>query len=184
MAELGRGDHEALAELMRRYQTDVFRFCLHYVREIERARELAQETFIRVFTARDRFDESRIFRPWLLCIARNLCFNDLKRRRPYTMESIDEYASSARNEVGEVLKSRADGPDASLMGAERRAFLARAVSGLDDEAREIVMLRFFERMPAKDIGEVIGVSEGAVRTKLHRILRGLRAQYGPEYEDL
>lgn len=183
MTRLSQGDHDAMTELVKRYQKDIFRFCLHYVREAERARELAQETFIRVFTARERFDEARAFRPWILCIARNLCFNDLKRRRTFPMESIEEYASSAREESGDVLRSPEDAPDARLMAAERRALLTRAIAGLDEESREIVTLRFFERMQAKEIAEIVGGAEGAIRTRLHRILKGLRERYRRENEE-
>ena len=57
------------------------------------------------------------------------------------------------------------------MTAERREVLKRALDSLDEESREIVVLRFFERMPARDIAGVVGSTEGAVRTRLHRILK-------------
>lgn len=63
MGLLSQGDDDILADLVRRYQNDVFRFCLHYVRDYEQAKECAQETFLRVFTARKRFDTSRKFKP-------------------------------------------------------------------------------------------------------------------------
>jgi RNA polymerase sigma-70 factor (ECF subfamily) len=179
MAALCQGRETALAELVRRYQNDIFRFCLHYLRDVEVARELAQETFIRVYTARGRFDVERKFRPWALCIARNLCLNELKRKKAVTMETLEEYASTARDETGAVLRFSGSGPAEALMAAERRELLARAIDGLDEESRELVTLRFFERMPAKEIAEVVGSTEGAVRTRLHRVLVTLRAKYAP-----
>ena len=184
MALLSQGDKDALAELVRRYQNDIFRFCLHYLREVEWAKETAQETFIRVFVARGRFDPSRRFRPWVLCIARNLCLNELKRKKTVPMASLEEYASAARDESGEVLRSRADSPDQRMIVAERRQLLAKALDSLDEDAREIVMLRFFERMPARDIAEIVDSTPGAVRTRLHRILKLLRQNYGPCKNDL
>lgn len=184
MVLLCQGASDALSELVERYQNDIFRFCLHYVREVERAKEMAQETFIRVYVARARFDSQRKFRPWVLCIARNLCLNEIKRKKAVPMESLEEYASTARSESGEVLQSAADGPDRILMTAERQELLARALASLDEESREIVTLRFFERMPARDIAEVVGSTEGAVRTRLHRILKSLRDVYISEKDDL
>ena len=70
MISLCEGDTNALALLVERYQNDVFRFCVHYLNDFETAREITQETFLRIFTARDKFDVSRVFRPWMLCIAR------------------------------------------------------------------------------------------------------------------
>lgn len=184
MALLCEGEQEALAELVRRYQNDIFRFCLHYLREVERSKEMAQETFIRVFAARGRFDLTRKFRPWVLCIARNLCLNEIKRKKTVTMQSLEEYASTARSESGEVLKSAADSPDELLMASERRELVMEALGSLDDEAREIVTLRFFRRLPARDIAEIVGSTEGAVRTRLHRILKSLHKTYGARRKDL
>lgn len=184
MALLSEGDQGALAELVRRYQNDIFRFCLHYVRDVERAKEMSQETFIRVYVARARFDANRKFRPWLLCIARNLCLNEIKRKKAVSMESLEEYASTARDESGDVLRYSADGPDQLLIASERRAMVAEALAKLDPESREIVTLRFFERMQARDIAEVVGSTEGAVRTRLHRILKSMRSIYMAEKDEL
>ena len=116
MMRLRKGDESALALLVERYQNDLFRFCLYYVREIEQAKEMAQETFLRVFVARDRFDTSRRFRPWVLCIARNLCLNELKRRKTVSMESLESYASAARDALSGVLSQSAeDMPDAQAL---------------------------------------------------------------------
>ncbi len=174
MAALREGENDALGTLVERYQNDVFRFCLHYLRNVELARETAQETFLRVYAARDRFDVERRFKPWLLCIARNLCLNELKRKRAVTMETLEEYASSARDEDGMVLASPDDGAAELLMADERKQRLLAALDALPEEAREIVVLRYFQKMPAKQIAEIIDSTEGAVRTRLHRILRGLR----------
>ncbi len=183
MALLSDGEQSALAELVRRYQNDIFRFCLHYVRDVERAKEMSQETFIRVYVARTRFDANRKFRPWLLCIARNLCLNEIKRKKAVSMESLEEYASTSRDESGDVFQSAADGPDQMMMAAERRTMVAEALAKLDPESREIVTLRFYERMQARDIAEVVGSTEGAVRTRLHRILKSMRTLYVAERDE-
>ena len=174
MVTLREGDREALAELVRRYQNDIFRFCLHYLRDHELARDLAQETFVRVYVARQRFDETRKFRPWVLCIARNLSLNELKRKKSVHMESLEEYASAARDDDGGVQRTSDGTPDRELMDQERREVLAKLLDMLDVESREIVTLRFFEKMSARDIAEAVGSTEGAVRTRLHRILKSLR----------
>jgi len=177
MARLREGEENALAELVLRYQNDVFRFCLHYLKNIETAKEMAQETFLRVYTARDRFDVTRKFKPWLLCIARNLCLNELKRKKTVHIETLEQYASSAREDTGEMLPSGADAPSEIMMAGERRHALMNALDTLPDDAREIVVLRYFERMQARDIAELMDSTEGAIRTRLHRILRQLRDDY-------
>jgi RNA polymerase sigma-70 factor (ECF subfamily) len=183
MEQLNAGREDALAELVRRYQQDVFRFSLHYLKNVESAKEMTQETFLRIFAARDRFDVSRRFKPWMLCIARNLCLNEIKRKKGVQMETLEEYASSSREDSGEVMQSAADGPAEILMTDERRAALWVALEGLPADAREIVKLRFFERMQAREIAEIVDSTEGAVRTRLHRILRQLREVCEPTRDD-
>lgn len=183
MEQLNAGRDDALAELVRRYQQDVFRFSLHYLKNVELAKEMTQETFLRVYSARDRFDVSRRFKPWMLCIARNLCLNEIKRKKAVQMETLEEYASASREESGDVMQSASDGAAELLMADERRVALMRAVNALPEDAREIVKLRFFERMQARDIAEIIDSTEGAVRTRLHRILRQLRDVCAPDRDD-
>ena len=177
MTHLCEGQDTALTELVRRYQHDVFRFCLHYLKEHDTARDMAQETFVRVYTARQRFDATRAFRPWLLCIARNLCLNELKRKKTVSMETLEEYATSARDKGGEILRFPGDGPDELLMADERREILDRVLEPLGVEARELITLRFFEKMSAKEIADVTGSTEGAVRTRICRILAALRDKH-------
>ncbi len=184
MRELCLGDRGALAELVGRYQADIFRFCVHYLRDPGRAEEVAQETFVRVYTARERFDVSRRFKPWVLCIARNLCLNELKRKRAVPMASLESYLGTAHKDGEATLATKAEQPDQTAMAAERRALLAKALEGLDDGSRELVILRFFERMPARDIAQVFDTTEGAIRTRLHRVLKRLRDDYRDVRDDL
>jgi RNA polymerase sigma-70 factor (ECF subfamily) len=184
MAELQAGRESALAELVRRYQQDIFRFCLHYLKEVEAAKELSQETFLRVFTSCGRFDVERKFRPWVLCIARNLCLNELKRKKTVTMETLEEYASSARRESGDLFRYPGDGPDEAMMLQERREALRKVIGELNEDSRELLTLRFYERLSAKEIAEIVGGTEGAVRTRLHRLLMSMREKYAPRRDEL
>jgi len=174
MGLLCEGRDEALAELVRRYQNDLFRFCLHYLRNTETALEKAQETYLRIYAARTRFDTGRAFKPWMLCIARNLCLNELKRKKAVQMESLEAYASSSREDNGELLPVSSDGPSEWLLADERRQAVLNVLAELADEAREIIMMRYFEQMSARDIAEIVETTEGAVRTRLHRALNQLR----------
>ncbi len=174
MALLCGGQDEALAELVRRYQNDLFRFCLHYLRNTEVALEKTQETYLRVFSARDRFDKTRSFKPWMLCIARNLCLNELKRKKAVQMETIESFASASRDESGYLEPASEDSPSELLMADERKRALMDAMGRLDQDARELIMMRYFEQMAAKEIADVVESTEGAVRTRLHRALNQLR----------
>lgn len=184
MEALDAGDDQALAELVERYQNDIFRFCLHYLKNIEIAKEMAQETFLRIYTARSRFEVSRKFKPWMLCIARNLCLNELKRRKMVQMETLEEYASSAREESGEILKAPEDSPYELLLTQERHRYLFDVLDALSEESREIVVLRYFQKLSAREIADIVDSTEGAVRTRLHRILKQMRDGFTLDREDM
>ncbi len=174
MGLLGGDQDAALAELVRRYQNDVFRFCAHYLRNTEVALDKTQETFLRIYTARERFDQDRKFKPWMLCIARNLCLNEIKRKKTVQMETLESYASASRDDSGELRQFAVDSPVESLMADERRKALMEAMDSIGGDSREIIMMRYFEQMSARDIAEVVDSTEGAVRTRLHRALNQLR----------
>jgi len=173
MISLCEGEDSALEQLVKRYQNDVFRFCLHYLGNLETAREISQETFLRVFTARERFDPNRLFRPWMLCIARNMCLNVIKRNKVVQMESL-EGLESASTAATPSWYPATEHPLEGVLADERRRTLLHIVNGLPEDARELLMMRYFEQMSAKEIAEVLETTEGAVRTRTHRALNQLR----------
>lgn len=181
MAALDAGDDQALAALVERYQNDIFRFCLHYLKNVESAREMAQETFLRIYTARARFEVDRKFKPWMLCIARNLCLNELKRRKTVQIEALEDFAGAMRE--------RRTGPPEEnpydiLLAQERHRFLLGILDALPDDAREIVVLRYFQKLSAREIADIVNSTEGAVRTRLHRILKQMRDDYALARDDM
>lgn len=184
MAQLAQGQDMVLGELVQRYQNDVFRFCLHYVKNVETAKDMAQETFLRVYAARDRFDVRRKFKPWMLCIARNLCLNELKRKRDVQIETFEDFAGTARERVAKLPQTAVNTPADALIAQDRRQTLRRLLDELPDHSRELVALRYFQRIPTREIAEILESTEGAVRTRLHRVLKDLRGRCAPYREML
>ena len=174
MRLLCEGDQDALVLLVERYQNDVFRFCLHYLGDMESAREIAQETFLRVYTARERFDDTRVFRPWMLCIARNMCLNILKRGKIVPMESLDALETSETGEVRPSFRASTGSPFEGIVSDERKNLLLSVLNKLAPEVREVLVMRYFEQMSSREIAEVLETTEGAVRTRIHRALNQLR----------
>jgi len=183
MISLCEGEDRALEQLMNRYQNDVFRFCLHYLGDLEGAREIVQETFLRVYTARERFDAARLFRPWMLCIARNLCLNIIKRNKVVPMESLEGLESASAAATPSWYPAT-EHPLEGVLADERRRALLRLVNSLPEDARELLMMRYFEQMSAREIAEVLETTEGAVRTRTHRALSQLREQCAGKLEIL
>jgi len=178
MSLLARDEEMALTELVQRYQNEVFRFCFHYLRDIEMAKDAVQEVFLRIYIARERYDSEKKFKPWMLCIARNLCLNELKRQKLIHFETFDGYVENQnyddKNYNEGVETSKILSPFEEFIVKEKQKVLWEELNNLPEEAREIVVLRYFERLHAKEIAEILGSTEGAIRTRLHRVLRYLK----------
>jgi RNA polymerase sigma-70 factor (ECF subfamily) len=151
-----RGDREAFAELVRRYQNPVYRLCLRY--GAEEAQDLAQETFMRAFVHRERFDVTRPVLPWLLTIARRLCIDRIRKHKP-VLASDDQPLDPADER-----------PDAesALATREQLGQLKQAHSKLADGPREAIALYHWEGLSYDEIAKILGVPIGTVMTWLHR----------------
>lgn len=174
MAATVEGDQAAFAVLVARHQSDLFRFCMSLLKNPERARDAVQDAFLKAFSKADTFDSTRCFRPWFFRIARNLCLNMLERDRLVVMNSLQDPAYSAFGEDGQAWESEGPDPSSQALEDERNQQLVRAMERLPERDREIVQLRFFQNLCARDIATIVGSTEGAVRTKLHRTLKVLR----------
>ncbi len=153
------GSEDAFRQLVERYQKQVYWIAYDVVLDAEEARDVAQETFIRVHAALERFDRSRDFLNWLYRIARNLAIDSLRRRkrRALPVEDLSSLPleSPARN-VDPELGSR----------------VASVLAELPVEYRLALTLREFHGMTPREIARVTDCSYPTARWRLHRA-RGL-----------
>jgi RNA polymerase sigma-70 factor (ECF subfamily) len=175
MAAVVGGNQSAFGTIVERYQTDLYRYCMSFLKNPERARDAAQEVFLKAYSKAGSFDGERPFRPWFFRIARNFCLNVLERDRIVDMSSLQDPAFNAFGQDGRIWESEMPNPAALALEDERHQCLFEALQRLPEREREIVELRFFQNMCARDIAAIVGSTEGAVRTKLHRTLKSLRA---------
>lgn len=176
MSLVSKGEDTAFIELVQRYQNELFRFCYHYLRSVDMAKEAVQEVFLRVYIAKERYDINKKFKPWLFCIARNLCINEIKRQQLVQFTSLESEAGFKIDETEEVVEKIEGGdndPAEMILKEERHRALWEEIGKLPEDEKEIVMLRYFQKLHARDIAEILGTTEGAIRTRLHRTLRYL-----------
>jgi RNA polymerase sigma-70 factor, ECF subfamily len=171
--QLRRGDPDALATLMARYQNRIYRYLLRLVRQPADAEDLFQQTWVRVAEKIRSFDTSRNFDAWLFTLARNLAFDHLRRMRPSSLEE-----PSSPDSPGDTMVSRlasADpGPFEQLLARERAGRLALALENLPLSYREVVTLRFEEEMKIEEIALVLATPVATVKSRLYRSLAQLR----------
>jgi RNA polymerase sigma-70 factor, ECF subfamily len=171
--QLRRGDPDALATLMARYQNRVYRYLLRLVRQPADAEDLFQQTWLRVAEKIRSFDTSRNFDAWLFTVARNLAFDHLRRVRP---SSLDEPLNddSPDDTMVSRLASADPGPFEQLLVVERARHLAEALEDLPVSYREVLSLRFEEEMKLEEIATVLSAPLSTVKSRLRRSLDQLR----------
>ena len=164
IGRLRRGDREAFDALLARYQNRLYRYLLRLVRDPSQAEDLFQQTWLRVMTHLDRYDERRPFEPWLFAIARNLAIDHLRRTTP---DVLDESSTGAL---------AAKGPDAfeTLLERERRSALAERVETLAAIYREALTLRFEEGMTFEEMASLLDCPVSTVKSRVQRALGALR----------
>ncbi len=166
------GDEAAFARLVRRYERRLRGFLAQLVGDSELARELAQETFIRAWTALDRFDPRFRFSTWLFRIAHNLGIDHLRRRRLSTVSMYRRDADGEESEV--VVADAAKDPLGHCENTELAQSLRRAIEDLRPEHRELVLLRHFGGLSYQEIAELKDMPLGTVKNKLFRAHSVLR----------
>src|ERR687884_786219 len=169
LAAIRDGDEPAFQELVRRYRNPITNFIYRMLDDYERSVELAQETFIRVYTSASRYQANYSFSTYIYRIASNLAISELRRRKRRKFVSL---FSPFTNEDGEAVEM--DPPDETplqdetLIRDERRKAVARAISSLPEKYRAAIVLRDVEGLSYDRIAEVLNLSEGTVKSRINR----------------
>jgi RNA polymerase sigma-70 factor, ECF subfamily len=173
VAQLRRGDLEALSALLARYQNRLYRYLLRLVREPATAEDLFQQTWLRVAEKINKYDARWSFDAWLFIVARNLAFDHLRRIAP---ESLDEPAPGSPSDAARVTRLRSTEPPAieTILAHERTQRLSAAMGDMQVIYREVLTLRFEEEMKLEEISKVLDQPLSTVKTRLRRGLDGLR----------
>ncbi len=166
------GEEDAFTLLVRRYQRRLTAFLSQLVGDVELARELSQEAFIRAWSALERFDPKYRFSTWLFRIGHNLGIDHLRRRR---LKTVALYRTDHQgDEVELVVEDQTKDPLGHFENTELADSLRKAIDDLRPEYRELVMLRHFGCLSYQEIAEFKEMPLGTVKNKLFRAHAVLR----------
>jgi RNA polymerase sigma-70 factor (ECF subfamily) len=173
-----RGDRQALEQLLLRHQAKVFRFGMKMCRAEEDAKDVLQETLLAAARTLPEFRGASSVSTWLYTIARSFCIKHRRRSKfaPDVIESLDqaEPGRSARE-----LPDPARRPDEALEGRRLETALEDAIAALEPGYREVLILRDVEGLAAAEVGEILGLSVDAVKSRLHRARVVVRERVAP-----
>jgi RNA polymerase sigma-70 factor (ECF subfamily) len=171
--EAARRDPRAFEALYRKYVAQVYNFALYETRDPHAAEDLTAQVFLRALGGLRHFreqgeGEGSSFRVWLFQIARNALSNERRRKVRHP---------EAPLEAALELPAADDVHDAAAARAELRDALA-AIDLLPPDRRRALVLRFVNELDAREIGQVLGRSEGATRVLIHRSLQSVARAIG------
>ena len=168
MAEVGaliercrEGDALAWEALVRQYQGRVFAVALHYLRDREEARDLAQDVFVKVYQKLESFDGEG-FLAWLLRLTRNSAIDRLRRikaRPPAADVPADETVE---------LRDSGPSPEDSWVTDTANRLVHRALNGMSEQNREMILLKEIQGLKLGEIANLLGVPVGTVKSRSNR----------------
>lgn len=170
MARVRDGELDRLSELFERHHRRLYQFFRRLVGDAAAAEDLVQEVFVRLIKYRQSFRADAEFTPWLFTLARNAGVDHF-RARPRELPHEEDAPEPAA-----PVESYPH-PSAELERREQTELLQAALGRLPHEKRELLVLARFGEMRYERIGELLGISVGAVKVRVHRALKELRAAY-------
>lgn len=168
MLRFREGDRGAFETLFHRYTVPLVSFLARMVPERARAEELAQEVFVRIYQARERYEPRARFSTYLFGIAHNLALNELDRAYRRRERPLDPPGTADPIDPG-------PGADALLEGARTARAIERGLWRLPERQRAALLLASREGLGHAEIAEVLGASASGVKSLLHRARENLLA---------
>ncbi len=164
-----REDHQEFARLVRRWETPIRRLCTRMIGDAERAEDLKQDVFLRLFENRKSYEPKSRFSTFLWRIAVNRCYDELRqqqRRREFLAGgSAEPEDASHREQAAET-----PGPDMQTAALEESELVRRAVMELPDIYRAVIVLRHYEDLKLSRIAEILEIPEGTVNSRMAEAL--------------
>jgi len=171
MLRVGDGDEAAFEELIERHQQPVIGTVAKMLGNSSDAEDIAQQVFIRLWKSAPRYQPTAKFTTFLFTIARNLVFNESRRRSRKKEYSINEREDDFHLQTPDNQNAS---PDQGLLQAELQNSVEQAIAALPEKQRMAVILRRYEGMPYDEIGRVLELSIPAVKSQLFRARNSLR----------
>ncbi len=170
------GDEEAFAELVRRYRNQITSYIYRMTNDYDGAVDLAQETFVRVYRAADRYQTNYAFSTYIYRIATNLAISELRKRRRRRVVSLTGFFHAGESAPPREFNPPDERPlqDDTLVDEERREALKRAIATLPDKYRAPLVLRDVEGKSYEEIASILRTSEGTIKSRISRARNFLR----------
>lgn len=167
MHRLSQGEMSCAAHLFERYHRKLYNFFLRLTTDRSLSEDLTQTVFERLIRYRQSYVEGSSFRSWVYQIARNARIDYYKKKRPMSTDLSEE----------EVLPGSEVSASRRMEEREEQQRLHHALRKLSEDQREVLILARFQQLKYREVAELMGTTEGAVKVRVHRAIKELRDIY-------
>ena len=171
------GDRELFAQLVYRYERELYSYLRRYLGNAEMAEDAFQGAFLQVHLKCEQFQQGRRFRPWLYTIATNQAIDARRRNKRQQMVSLDGNGSDdSGDEVSRLvnlLESDESGPDSVAEQSERDQRVRTTLDGLPESMHAVIQLVYYQGMKYREAAEVLDIPVGTVKSRLHAAIARL-----------
>lgn len=158
LKQIRQGDEAAAKKLINRYYSSILRYCIKHCSKIEKAEDLTQETFIKLFQSLSEYEEQGKFKAYLYTIAHRLCINESKKISFFSL------ADDIIDENNEILR------------IEDKEEINYLLSVLSIEQRDAIFLRYCEQLSFKEIADIMGCNMRTAQSRVRNALKAMRKE--------
>jgi RNA polymerase sigma factor (sigma-70 family) len=174
------GDTKAFDELVMKYSQKLYGLVYHMTSNKDDTHDLLQDVFAKAYRSVSKFRGNSMFYTWIYSIATNMTLNFLKKRKRRVASSLDDVNTGIQNDPAFVDASHRSNPRRQININELQKKLNKAMMMLSEDHRAVATMFDIQGMAHAEIGKILGVSEGTVRSRLfyaHQQLRGYLAEF-------
>jgi RNA polymerase sigma-70 factor, ECF subfamily len=172
-----RGDGEAYAPLVERYQRRLFSLVYRMVGRREEVEELVQEIFVKAFLAAPNYNFEASFGTWLMRIAINHCYDHLRRRRASRLTYFSEISEESEQALESGAESETTGGERLEADLESRELAQKLLERAPPQDRVILTLKELEDLSVEEIADLLKLRPSTVKVRLHRARKRMLADY-------
>jgi RNA polymerase sigma-70 factor (ECF subfamily) len=170
-----QGDEAAFAEIVNRYRNPLTNYLFRMLNDYEEAVDLAQETFVRVYFAIERYHTDYAFSTYIYRIATNLAISEIRKKRRRKLLSLTSFFQGEEGETQEFHPPDEKSlPDENLIETERNKTIEKAIATLPDKYRAPIILREIQELSYEEIAQILGLGLGTTKSRISRARALLR----------
>jgi RNA polymerase sigma-70 factor (ECF subfamily) len=182
VAQAREGDTQAFGELVRRYESKIFRLAQHITQNREDAEDVLQETFLKAYEHLNQFQGQSKFYTWIVRIAVNQALMKLRRRKTDKSVSLDETIDTGEDTIVREIAAWDEDPEQRFSRDEIGQILDSAIQSLEPPYRSVFVLRDVEDLSTEETAEALGLSVPAVKSRLLRARLQLREKLTRQFK--